>query len=181
MVDLLGFYSSYITSVLAPCSATAAVLRLGHVLSHGVAMFGGLVGGGGLWWMGTRGQGVGDGHSPGHQPLHRPGNPAGGNAHHTRREPANRTRGDQHVWWRAKIKLFIIYLKVTTTGQILLQPSASTITTAFTTTKLKWISVAPDYNLKDSKIAALSKKNRISTLHLNELHTVYIIYKGNKH
>lgn len=39
--------------------------------------------------MGTGGQGVGDGHSPRHQPLHRSGNPAGGDAHHTRRESGN--------------------------------------------------------------------------------------------
>lgn len=37
------------TDFYAPRSATAAVLlRLSHVLSHGVAMFRGLVGGGGL-------------------------------------------------------------------------------------------------------------------------------------
>lgn len=77
---LLGF------SLHRPLRSAAAVLRLSHVLSHVVAMFGGLVGGSGLWRMGTRGQGVGDGHSPRHQPLHRSGNPAGGNAHDTRRE-----------------------------------------------------------------------------------------------
>ena len=37
--------------------------------------------------MGTGGQGMGDGHPPRHQPLHRSGDPAGGHAHHTGREP----------------------------------------------------------------------------------------------
>lgn len=87
---VLFFLFCLFTSVLAPCSVTAAVLRLSHVLSHGVAMFGGLVGGGGLWRMGTGGQRVGDGNSPRHQPLHRSGNPAGGNAHYTRRESGER-------------------------------------------------------------------------------------------
>lgn len=45
--------------------------------------------------MGTRGQGMGDGHSPRHQPLHRSGNPARGDAHHTRRESGDGTGGDQ--------------------------------------------------------------------------------------
>lgn len=67
-------------------SVTAAVLRLSPVLSHGLAMLGELVGGGGLRWMGTRGQGAGNGYSPGHQPLRRSGYPAGGNTHQARRE-----------------------------------------------------------------------------------------------
>lgn len=80
---------------------TAAVLRLSHVLSHGVAMFGGLAGGGGLWRMGTRGQIMGNGHSPGHQPFHRSRNSTGGNAHHARRESVDH----QQRRWGEKIEI----------------------------------------------------------------------------
>lgn len=79
-----------LTPVRAPAPAAAA-LRLSHVLPHGVAVFGELVGGGGLWRMGARGQSVGDGHPPGHQPLHRSGNPAGGHAHHARGESGRKS------------------------------------------------------------------------------------------
>lgn len=78
---------------LPPCLATA-VLWLSHVLSHGVTMFGRLVGGCGLWRVGTGGQGVGDGHSSGNQPFHRRGNPTRSCAHHAGREPAHGTRGE---------------------------------------------------------------------------------------
>lgn len=82
-------------------SVTAAVLRLSPVLSHGLTMLGELVGGGGLRWMGTRGQGAGNGYSPGHQPLHRSGYPAGGNTHQARRESGE----GQEVLSRCKSKL----------------------------------------------------------------------------
>lgn len=102
MVELLFFFLLF-TSVSAPCSVIAAVLRLSHVLSHGVAMFGGLVGGCGLWRMGTGGQGVGDGHPPRHQPLHRSGDPTGGHAHHTRRESGEGQRMINRCDKRAKL------------------------------------------------------------------------------
>lgn len=58
---LMSFVLFCFKALLSPGS------RLSHVLSHGVAVFGGLVRGRGLGWVGTGGQIVGaDGHSPGH-------------------------------------------------------------------------------------------------------------------
>lgn len=111
MVELVG------CRVWALCSVTAAVLRLSHVLSHGVAMFGELVRGGGLWRMGTGGQGVGDGHSPRHQALHRSGNPTGGYAHHTRREPAEGEEANKQI-----IRKNLLCSEVTTTCSTQLKP-----------------------------------------------------------
>lgn len=50
-----------LTSNLAPSLGLSGSqsLRLSHVLSYGVTMLGGLVGGGDLWWMGTGGAGYG--------------------------------------------------------------------------------------------------------------------------
>lgn len=45
--------------------------------------------------MGTGGQGVGDGQSPRQRTVHGPWNPTGSDAHHTRREPAARTSGEE--------------------------------------------------------------------------------------
>lgn len=89
-----GRVGSLLTSKLAALLGySSSPTAQSCALSHVVTMLGGLVGGGGLWRMGTGGQGVGDGHSPRHQPLHRSGNHAGGHAHHARRE----SEGGQEV------------------------------------------------------------------------------------
>lgn len=63
------------------------------MLSHGVAVLVGLVGGGGLRRVvGARGQSVAEGHPPWHQTLQGPGDPARGNADHARRESGGESK-----------------------------------------------------------------------------------------
>lgn len=75
-------------------SSLDAELWLGHVLSHGLPVFVGLVGGRGLGGVGTGGQGVGDCHPPRHHPLHWPMDTTRGHTNHTRGVPVP----GRH-WW----------------------------------------------------------------------------------